>query len=393
MLGYDKAPILVVDDDKLVRLKLKQILESETGTPVVLAEDGLEAWDILQENPDIQLIISDWMMPGMTGPELCDRIRNAEGRPYTYFILATAKESDEDLARGMDSGANDYIKKPVSNLELVARVQAGLRILKLEKSLKHRSDELERGLSAAGQVQLGTLPAQGHLNAIRGQTGLNIAFNYQASEDLGGDLLGVAVPEPGIVAVFLGDVSGHGVSSALSAVSLNNYIQTCLRATYDPVEIIKLANEYCANTFPSGKYATLVYLYVNVKDCSVSAILAGHPPLLQVGNNGDVIKHSTTIAGVGLWPDPPDASDVMTFQLNPGNRLVVYTDGITEARNPQGDFFAEESLVRTVLAQRSTELNQLPENVFKDVRAWCGPNNKPDDDTTLVAMEIEPRDQ
>jgi serine phosphatase RsbU (regulator of sigma subunit) len=82
----------------------------------------------------------------------------------------------------------------------------------------------------------------------------------------------------------------------------------------------------------------------------------------------------------------------MTFQLNPGNRLVVYTDGITEARNPQGDFYAEESLVRTVLAQRSTALNQLPENVFLDVSAWCGPNNKPEDDTTLVAMELEPRD-
>jgi two-component system chemotaxis response regulator CheY len=130
--------ILIVDDDESYRLLLTKILAHKKHD-VIAAADGHSAWELLQIEP-IQLVISDWIMPGIDGPELIKRIRNAHFPNYIYIILLTARSSIDDIVDGLESGADDYLTKPFDVEELRARVAIGERILDLERRLREALD-------------------------------------------------------------------------------------------------------------------------------------------------------------------------------------------------------------------------------------------------------------
>lgn len=133
--------ILIADDDFIARSLLKKILES-LGHEVLIAEDGLQAWKLIQKNKN-QIVITDWMMPGMDGLELCRTIRENQTWGYVFIILITAKDSKNDIITGLEAGADDYLSKPFNHAELVARLNSGLRILKLESTLQKANEEIK----------------------------------------------------------------------------------------------------------------------------------------------------------------------------------------------------------------------------------------------------------
>ena len=126
--------ILIADDSPATRNLLKRALEAE-GFAVVLASDGREAWEVLKTPDAPRLAILDWMMPGMSGPEICARIRAQRRGEYTYMILLTARNKREDLIEGLNAGADDYLTKPLDVQQLQARLRAARRILGLERNL------------------------------------------------------------------------------------------------------------------------------------------------------------------------------------------------------------------------------------------------------------------
>ncbi len=133
--------ILIADDQPLDRTVLKMTLE-KWGYEVVEAEDGTEAMKILNGESPPGLAILDWMMPGLTGPEICLELRYQERQRYTYIMLLSAKDDKEDLVRGMAAGADDYVSKPVDLHELQVRLRAGKRILELQEELIATREEL-----------------------------------------------------------------------------------------------------------------------------------------------------------------------------------------------------------------------------------------------------------
>jgi len=126
--------ILIADDDRVNRLILQTFL-NKWGYDVVAVEDGLKAWNLLEEPDAPRMAILDWMMPRTDGPEICRRVRRCEGAPYTYIILLTAKTRKEELIEGLEAGADDYITKPFDAQELKVRLRAGRRILDLQSRL------------------------------------------------------------------------------------------------------------------------------------------------------------------------------------------------------------------------------------------------------------------
>ncbi len=129
--GVSCNRILVAEDDPMFRRILESWL-SEWNYRVTLAEDGAMAWEILQQEVPPQLLILDWMMPGINGAELCRKVRAWNRPPYQYILLATAKDAKQDLVRGLEAGADDYLIKPFERSELRARLRAGNRILTLQ---------------------------------------------------------------------------------------------------------------------------------------------------------------------------------------------------------------------------------------------------------------------
>lgn len=133
--------ILIAEDDAMFRRILQSWLES-WGYSVIVAEDGAQAWTILQQDQAPQLLILDWVMPEIDGIELCRRIREQQKLPYQYILLATGKDAKEDVVKGLEAGADDYLTKPFDRNELRARLRVGRRILTLQEGLLKAQDKL-----------------------------------------------------------------------------------------------------------------------------------------------------------------------------------------------------------------------------------------------------------
>ncbi len=157
--------VLIAEDDAVSRRALEASL-SRWGYDAVVVENGTEAWEILEKQDAPRLAILDWVMPRMDGLELCRKVRTERRTLPTYIILLTMKGAREDVVRGFEAGADDYLKKPYDQGELRARVEVGARVVELQTSLAERVQELEESLHRVKQLQ-GLLPICSYCKKIR----------------------------------------------------------------------------------------------------------------------------------------------------------------------------------------------------------------------------------
>jgi len=227
---FRRLSALIVDDSASTRKMLKLMLR-KWNFDVAEAADGAEALEFCKEhNPDF--IISDWMMPGMTGPELCRAVRAMATRHYIYFILLTSKSDKNEVAAGLDAGADDFVVKPTDIGELHARLRAGQRLVRMQDDLVDKNrriteafdrlnalyESIDRDLKAAAKLQNALIPER------QTRCGpVHIGCAYRPSGHVGGDLLGFFQISDSRIAAYSIDVSGHGVSSALMTARLSNF--------------------------------------------------------------------------------------------------------------------------------------------------------------------------
>lgn len=157
--------IVIAEDDNISR-RLLEVTLTKWGYEVVSTGDGEAAWQVLQAETPPPLAILDWMMPRLDGVEVCRRVRQQTDRPYTYLILLTAKGSKDDLALGLEAGADDYVNKPFDHKELRARIRVGERTIALEQALAKKVSELETALAQVKQLK-GLLPICMYCKKIR----------------------------------------------------------------------------------------------------------------------------------------------------------------------------------------------------------------------------------
>jgi CheY-like chemotaxis protein len=163
--GGCPVKILIAEDDVVSRQML-QVFLLRWGYEVVIATDGAEAWRVLESGDAPKLAILDWMMPVMDGIEICRRVRLLPRASPVYLILLTARGGNQDIVRGLDAGADDYVTKPFSREELRARIHVGVRVVELQTNLADRVGELERALAGVNQLQ-GLLPICSYCKKIR----------------------------------------------------------------------------------------------------------------------------------------------------------------------------------------------------------------------------------
>ncbi|HJS98881.1 MAG TPA: diguanylate cyclase [Terriglobales bacterium] len=195
----DKTPILIAEDDRMFRVLLQSWLEGR-GYGVTIAENGEQAWELLQSESAPKLVILDWMMPGMTGPEICRKLRAQASQQYRYVLLLTARSDKQDLVAGLEAGADDYLSKPFDAPELHARLEVGQRILDLQDQLLAAQEALRfdathdalTGVWNGGAIMQAM--AREIERAARMQTALGIIMldldNFKKVNDLHGHLVG-----------------------------------------------------------------------------------------------------------------------------------------------------------------------------------------------------------
>jgi sigma-B regulation protein RsbU (phosphoserine phosphatase) len=356
-----KLRVLVVDDSRAQRQVLAQGLENG-GYTVFEAQSGLDALDICRAT-HVDIVISDWMMPGMDGLEFCRAYRALGLGHYGYFILLTSRDGKEDVAAGLDVGADDFLTKPVSPAELGARLRAGARVLAMEHELKDKNraitanlaelrglyDGIARDLDEARRFQQSLLPDR----FVR-FSGADVSMVLQPCGHVGGDMVGFYAREADRVGIFALDVSGHGVSSALMTARLAGCLAAsqpahsiaqslCADGSYRlkrPAEIASDLNVRMVDELETDLYLTLLLVDLHLPTGRVEMVQAGHPSPLRRRMGGLPEPIGQGGMPVGLFPGATYSAE--HFTLGPGESLLIYSDGFTEARTSDGQFLGED---------------------------------------------------
>lgn len=392
--------ILIAEDERVTRRSLQKQVEA-WGHDVVAAEDGSEAWEQFRRQP-FDIVVTDWEMPHMDGRELIQRIRRNGQSGYAYLIMLTGRSEKADLVAGMEAGADDFLAKPFDRNELRVRLNAGERIIQLERKLAARNkalweanDRMKGDLTAAAGVQRNLLP-----RALPKTLGANFAWHYEPCDELGGDILNVLPLNAHSVAMYLLDVSGHGVPAALLSVTLSRVLTTRdpgssilisqaanadIAAVTPPREVAGHLNRQFPMTGMHGKYFTMAYAVLDTKTRMLQCTLAGHLPPILVRRNCP--PQQLTGGSLPIGVEENEEFNDWSIQLVPGDRLYFYSDGITEARNDKGEMLETEGIIRLIERDHTSSLNEGLVKCIEEFKRWCG-SVPLLDDISMLAMEI-----
>lgn len=390
--------VLIVDDSKAQR-RILALQLARWGYAVSEADCGDAALTLCQATA-FDIILSDWMMPGMTGLELCQAFRALPREGYGYFILLTSKSEKAEIANGLENGADDFLTKPVGSDELRARLRAGERIVGMQQELVEKNrlvgstlgqlqklyDSLDRDLIEAKKLQQSLIRDR---NRDFG-TG-RASMMMQPSGHVGGDLVGSFIIDERRIAIFSVDVSGHGVASAmmtarlaglLSGGSPDQNIALCINAdggrdAYPPHEVAFRLNRMMIEDVQVDQYFTMAYAEIDMMNGQVQLVQAGHPHPVLMRSTGPMRLVGEGGLPIGLIPGAVYQS--ISTVLLPGDRLFLVSDGVTECPDPQGAELGGDGLLPMLKRSAHLPSPQLLEALLWDLSSFAETNDFPDD--------------
>ncbi len=392
--------ILVADDSQPVRMMLRRMLQN-LDYEVQEAEDGEDAYRQVIES-GVHMIVSDWMMPHLDGPALCRRVRQADLGRYIYFVLVSTKDSNEDMVAGMEAGADDFLTKPVNMDELRVRMRAGERVLDLERTLAERNKKLtdayehiRADLDAAARMQRSLLPDKSLVIA-----GIEFEWSFLPSLYVSGDELNYFRLDEGHVGFYNLDVAGHGVPAAMMSATLSKMLSpsggtTLLKATgrdssdyriASPDEVASTLNAQFQTTVENSTYFTMVYGVLDVHSGIARFVQAGHTNPIVVRADGSLETLADGGPPIGLLRD--GSYQNQQVELVRGDRLFVYSDGISECEDVESRQFGEQRLSASLCRTRGGSLADSLRSLEGELRAWRGEESAGFlDDVSILALQ------
>lgn len=394
--------VLLVEANPAQR-RLFGIQLRQAGYRVVEAMTGPEALAICKEiEPDF--VLSDWSVPGMSGVELCHAFRALPRNSYGYFILLTSNRMDEEIAMGLDAGADDFLTKPITRVELIARLAAGERILRIEGELRASNAKLQSALDKLREAQTAIdrdlrearMLQQGLVRERSGRFGaIQISLMLRPAGHIGGDLVGFFPIGKERVGIYALDVSGHGVTAALLTAQLSVHLSgsieqnVALRGAQTgsdgvpPARLAQFFNNMMLEEMCTDTYFTMIYAELNHVTGQLQILQAGHPhPMLQRAD-GQVRKIGDGGMPIGVFEQP--IFDEITLQLQPGDRLLITSDGISDAMNPAGRSLGEDGLEAILRTNAFLGGHAFLESMAWSVSEYCRGDRQ--DDMSAVLIE------
>jgi len=369
------ARILVVDDDPGILHALARILGRRHHVTCVAS--GPAALDEAQRlRPDLAVV--DIRMPEMTGFEVTRGLKAALRDVDVILMTGNAEEPDDNLIQAIDEGAFYFIQKPFDRRVLLALVTRCLELRRLREEREIFLARVERELAEARQFQLSLLPPPQYSRA-----GLSIAARYLACNELAGDIYDYVEAGDGAVALLIADVVGHGTSAAM----MTGVVKAAFRAShvdgFDPGAVVQRVREGIRD-FDASRFVTLCCARLDTDRRELTYVNAGHPEPIARTKSGRPLMLAVTgpLLTSALFDLPCEQA---TLKFGPGDSLLFFTDGVTEASGPAG-MFGQERLVSMMIRGDRTG-SELLDDILAEVAAFTGSSTH-QDDITLLTLDL-----
>jgi phosphoserine phosphatase RsbU/P len=378
------ARILIVDDDPICRRLLAGILRGQKFTNLQFAEGGISALEQVQSfRPDLLLL--DMQMPDMNGLEVCRQLRADPQFADMPILVQTATVDRKKMGELFSGGVSDFLSKPVTPSELVARVVVHLERWNSLRELRDYRERISRELEAARRMQFELLPAPAELHRFAETAGLRIASYNRSSSELGGDLWGLLPIDQSSFGIFLADFTGHGVNAALNVFRLHALIHEYRSLHDDPVALLAMLNERLVKLLPPGQFATFMYVVIDHKAGELRFASAGAPPIIVVPGLAAPARLSDA-SGLPLGIERGTTYHLHRRKFPDNSALLLFSDGLSEFPNHAGERLGDDGLIK---AMDACDSRLTPHQVIDRLCASAGirANDVLPDDTTILCID------
>lgn len=375
-----KPVVLIVDDDRLNRKLLADFVESQ-GMDFLEANNGLEALALL-DDAGPSLIFCDIEMPKMDGLRFLKEL--ARRQIDIPVIIMTGFGSIEYAVEAMKNGASDFLSKPLDFAYVQKVMQRVLERSAMEHKIREQQRQLDDDLRHAALFQQRLLPSE--IDTPH----LILKYRYQPMIQIGGDYLTVHKYNDSKIAVALYDVSGHGVTAAFIAHLAHNQLQMRLAEHRPPSNVIELVNRYIEKTVRgTTMFITMIVCVIDVEEKLLTVCNAGHPDVLVWKSKTAALQSiPSNVPIVGVIEKLLKADNNETrIELEPGDKIILYTDGFLEAHNREGAILEHTGFLNMAQQYADRPPQELIDNLFEQLKNYGGEDQE--DDLTMMVVELK----
>jgi sigma-B regulation protein RsbU (phosphoserine phosphatase) len=367
--------VLLVDDARANLDILAAGLKADYKLSVAM--DGDTALQAAARTPP-DLVLLDIVMPGMDGYEVCRRLRQMPQTAEVPIIFLSSLEDVQNKMRGFEAGANDYVTKPFDMLEVKARARSLLKAKAYNDAVK---EQIDSELRIARDIQMGMLPRD--FGPMEEAYGVRLGAVLEPARMVGGDLYGVCAAAPERLVIFLGDVSGKGIPAALFMVRAISLARLLARDVAEPERILARLNDELSADNPSGMFVTFLCAVFEPSSRRVTLANGGHCRPLWLSAN-ESPRWAVRNLGTALGFETGVEFERTELILAPGDALVFYSDGVTEAFNPEDACYGHDRLLAEAGGYAGRSAHAITAGLLQSVRAFAGPAPQSDDIAILT---------
>ncbi len=374
--------VLVVDDEEdlelLVRQKFRRRIRKRE-LEFLFAHNGKEALMALEENPDVHLVLSDINMPVMDGLTLLNQL--AAANPDVQAVIISAYGDMANIRTAMNRGAFDFLTKPIDFNDLEITIEKTIKHVQAMQVALESRDRLvaiKQELEVARQVQMSVRP-----QALPDSVTHEVSALIIPAREIGGDFYDYFHLDDSHLGVVIADVAGKGVPAALFTMVTRALLKAVSKDYQSPSECLNLVNDLLCEDNDSCIFITLFFGVLDVGTGVFKYSNAGHNPPRLI-RQGSVIEVLPQTGNLVLGIEPGHVYHNWQIQMNPGDTLFLYTDGVTEAEDVIPEEFGEDRLDRKLSEMSAMTVKEMADGIVLAVREFVGDAQQSDDITCLV---------